>query len=101
MTGPRITIIGSALSGNKGASAMLEAAIQSLGERLDDPRFTLLSMYPREDAAQNPYPNLEILPANPRQLGVTINTLALAYRVLPFLRGTLRRHSRVIRALAE
>lgn len=101
MTGPRITIIGSALSGNKGASAMLEAAIQSLGERLDDPRFTLLSMYPREDAAQNPYPNLEILPANPRQLGVTINTLALAYRVLPFLRGTLRRHSRVIRALAD
>jgi len=101
MTGPRITIIGSALSGNKGASAMLEAAIQSLGERLDDPRFTLLSMYPREDAAQNPYPNLEILPANPRQLGVTINTVALAYRVLPFLRGTLRRHSRVIRALAD
>ncbi|WP_194383512.1 polysaccharide pyruvyl transferase family protein [Microbacterium luteum] len=101
MTGPRITIIGSALSGNKGASAMLEAAIQSLGERLDDPRFTLLSMYPREDAAQNPYPNLEILPANPRQLGVTINTLALMYSVLPFLRGTLRRHSRVIRALAE
>ncbi|MGL4257886.1 MAG: polysaccharide pyruvyl transferase family protein [Microbacterium sp.] len=101
MTGPRITIIGSALSGNKGASAMLEAAIQTLGERLDDPRFTLLSMYPAEDAAQNPYDNLEIVPANPRQLGITINTLALAYRVLPFLRTTLRRRSRAIRALAE
>lgn len=101
MTGPRITIIGSALSGNKGASAMLEAAIQTLGERLDDPRFTLLSMYPAEDAAQNVYPNLEIIPAAPRQLGVTINLLALAYRILPFLRRTLRSRSRAIRALAE
>lgn len=101
MTGPRITIIGSALSGNKGASAMLEAAIQTLGERLDDPQFTLLSMYPAEDAAQNVYSNLEIVPAAPRQLGVTINTLALAYRVLPFLRKTLRSKSRAIRAIAD
>ncbi|MEU1972493.1 polysaccharide pyruvyl transferase family protein [Microbacterium sp. NPDC019599] len=97
----RITIIGSALSGNKGASAMLEAAMQTLGERLDDPQFTLLSMYPVEDAAQNVYPNLEIVPAAPRQLGVTINSLALAYRILPFLRKTLRSRSRAIRALAE
>lgn len=101
MTGPRITIVGSALSGNKGASAMLEAAVQTLGERLDDPKFTLLSMYPAEDAAQNVYSNLEIVPAAPRQLGVTINTLALAYRILPFLRRTLRSRSRAIRALAE
>ncbi|MCR2813589.1 MULTISPECIES: polysaccharide pyruvyl transferase family protein [Microbacterium] len=101
MTSPHITIIGSALSGNKGASAMLEAAIQSLGERLDAPSFTLLSMYPAEDAAQNSHPNLEILPANPRQLGVTINTLALIYRVTPFLRGTLRRRSRAIAALTS
>ncbi|WP_214468398.1 polysaccharide pyruvyl transferase family protein [Microbacterium flavescens] len=101
MTGPRITIIGSALSGNKGASAMLEAAIQTLGERLDDPKFTLLSMYPEEDAAQNVYSNLEIVPAAPRQLGVTINALALAYRLLPFLRRTLRANSRAVRALAE
>ncbi|MEZ3159113.1 polysaccharide pyruvyl transferase family protein [Microbacterium sp. BWT-B31] len=101
MTGPRITIVGSALSGNKGASAMLEAAIQTLGARLDDPQFTLLSMYPAEDAAQNVYSNLEIVPAGPRQLGVTINSLALAYRVLPFLRRILRSRSRAIKALAE
>lgn len=101
MTGPRITIIGSAISGNKGASAMLEAAIQTLGGRLEDPHFTLLSMYPVEDAAQNHYPNLEIVAANPRQLGVSINALALAYRVLPFLRTTLRKRSRAIRAIAE
>ena len=39
MTPPRITIIGSALSGNKGASAMLEAAIQSSTARLGEVEF--------------------------------------------------------------
>ena len=101
MTTPRITIIGSALSGNKGAAAMLESAVQTLGDRLGDVEFTLLSMYPREDAAQNHYDNLEIVSATPRQLGVTINLLALAYRVLPFLRGTIRKNSKAIGALAE
>ncbi|MGM1017690.1 MAG: polysaccharide pyruvyl transferase family protein [Actinomycetota bacterium] len=101
MTTPRITIIGSALSGNKGAAAMLESAIQTLGDRLGDVEFTLLSMYPREDAAQNHYSNLEIVAAKPRQLGITINVLALAYRVLPFLRGTIRKRSKAIRALAS
>lgn len=101
MTTPRITIIGSALSGNKGAAAMLESAVQTLGERLGDVEFTLLSMYPTEDAAQNHYDNLEIVAAKPRQLGVTINSLALAYRLLPFLRGPIRKRSRAIRALVE
>lgn len=101
MTPPRITIIGSALSGNKGASAMLEAAIQTLSARLGDVNFTLLSMYPDEDAARNIFPNLEVVAADARQLGVSINSLALAYRVLPFLRRTLRRRSRAIDALVE
>lgn len=101
MTTPHITIIGSALSGNKGAAAMLESAIQTLGERLDNPRFTLFSMYPREDREQNHYENLDIVAANPKQLGVTINTLALAYRILPFLRPLLRKRSKAIAALAS
>lgn len=101
MTTPRITIIGSALSGNKGAAAMLESAVQTLGERLGDVEFSLLSMYPAEDAAQNHYDNVEVIPAKPRQLGVTINVLALAYRLLPFLRNTIKRRSRAIRAIAE
>lgn len=101
MNTPRITIIGSALSGNKGASAMLESAIQTLEHRLGEVDFTLFSMYPREDAAQNRYENLEIVAANPRQLGVTINLLALAYRMLPFMRGTIRKRSRAVRALVE
>ncbi|WP_341856565.1 polysaccharide pyruvyl transferase family protein [Brachybacterium sp. GPGPB12] len=100
MSTPRITVIGSALSGNKGAAAMLESAVQTLGERLGEVQFTLLSMYPEEDRAQNPYPNLEVVAADPKTLGVTINSLALAHRSLPPLRGLLRRHP-AIRALAD
>lgn len=98
---PHIAIIGSALSGNKGAAAMLESAIHTLRDRLPEPRFTLFSMYPEEDAAQNYDVDLEIIPAAPKQLGVTINTLALAYRLLPFLRPLLRRSSRSVAALVS
>lgn len=100
-TSPRITIIGSALSGNKGAAAMLESAVQTLSERLGDVRFTLLSMYPAEDRAQNTHHNVEIVAATPRQLGVTINSLALAYRLFPFLRRSIRQRSKAISALVE
>lgn len=100
-TTAHVAIIGSALSGNKGAAAMLESAVQTLGDRLGDVRFTLLSMYPAEDRAQNPYPNLDIVAANPRQLGITINSLALAYRLLPFLRKTIRSRSKAVRALVD
>ncbi len=97
----RIAIIGSALSGNKGAAAMLESAVQTLGERVPDVGFTLFSMYPAEDRALVEDPRIEIVPAAPRQLGVTINLLALLFRVLPPLRGLLRRRSRAVRALVE
>lgn len=100
MTRPRITIIGSALSGNKGAAAMLESAVQTLDARLGDVDFTLLSMYPDEDRAQNHYPNLSVVRADPARLGVVINSLALAHRLLPFARPLLRRHP-AVRALAD
>ncbi|WP_375000328.1 polysaccharide pyruvyl transferase family protein [Aeromicrobium sp. CTD01-1L150] len=100
-SGPRVTIIGSALSGNKGAAAMLESAMQTLDEKVGDVDVTLLSMYPAEDAAQNHYPNLSIVPAAPRQLGVTINLLALLYFLLPPLRPVLRKRSKAIAALTS
>ena len=101
MTRPaRIAVIGSALSGNKGASAMLESAIQTLDERLGEVEFTLLSMYPEEDREQNPYPNLTVVKADPAELGVVINSLALLHRLLPPLRPLLRR-KKSVRALAE
>ena len=74
--------------------------MQTLTERLGEVRFTLLSMYPEEDRAQNPYPNLEVVAADPKTLGVTINSLALAHRLLPPLRPLLRRHE-AIRALED
>ncbi|WP_341953817.1 polysaccharide pyruvyl transferase family protein [Salinibacterium sp. TMP30] len=101
MTAPHITIIGSALAGNKGASAMLESAIQTLSPRIPGVSFTLLSMYPEEDRAQNVYDNLDIVAAQPRQLGVTINSLALLYRVIPPLRPLIRKKSKAIAAVAK
>ncbi|WP_307783955.1 MULTISPECIES: polysaccharide pyruvyl transferase family protein [unclassified Salinibacterium] len=101
MTAPHVTIIGSALAGNKGASAMLESAIQTLEPRLPGVTFTLLSMYPEEDRAQNTYTNLEIVAAKPAQLGVAINSLALLYRILPPLRPVIRKNSKAIGALVR
>lgn len=97
----QIAIIGSALSGNKGAAAMLEAAIEGLTQRIPDARFVLFSMYPDEDRKLNGYPNLEIVEASPIQLGVIINSLALAYKLMPPMRPFLVRHSRAIAALAS
>ncbi|KPQ21804.1 MAG: hypothetical protein HLUCCX21_06690 [Porphyrobacter sp. HL-46] len=85
-----IVIIGSALSGNKGAASMLEAALAGLTQRMPDASFTLLSMYPEEDAALNTYSALEVVDARPLTLGVTINSCALAYAMLPPLRPLLR-----------
>jgi len=101
MTAPHVSIIGSALSGNKGAAAMLESSVESILAEFPDASFTLFSMYPAEDRRQNPYPQLEIIDARPRPLGTTINLLALLYRILPPLRSLLRRRSRSIGALAR
>lgn len=95
----RIAIIGSALSGNKGAAAMLESAIQTLDD--GNTEFTLLSMYPRSDAQQNQYKNLNIVDASPIELGVVINSLALLYRIIPPLRSFILQRSPAVKALVE
>ncbi|WP_226638598.1 polysaccharide pyruvyl transferase family protein, partial [Novosphingobium profundi] len=96
-----VAIIGSALSGNRGASAMLEAAIEGISRRIPDARFTLFSMYPDEDRALNHYPNLTIVPAGPLRLGIVINSLALLYWLLPPLRSVLARSCGAIKALRD
>ena len=80
---------------------MLESSIQTLEARLPGVKFTLLSMYPTEDRQQNHYKNLEIVAANPKQLGVSINSLALLYRLLPPLRPLIRNRSKAIKALVS
>lgn len=97
----RYAIIGSAFAGNKGAAAMLESAVQQISARDPEARFVLLSMYPRSDAEQNPYRTLRVLDANPMRLGVVLNSAALLHRVLPPLRGALRRAVPELRALVE
>jgi colanic acid/amylovoran biosynthesis protein len=97
----KATIIGSALAGNKGAAAMLESSVQELSAREPGSRFTLLSVYPSEDRRQNGYPQLEVLDARPLRLGVLINGAALLHRLVPPLRGLLRRRVPEVRALVE
>lgn len=97
----RYAIIGSALAGNKGAAAMLESAVQKIGERDPEARFVLLSMYPRSDAEQNTYPAMTVLDASPLRLGVLLNSAALLHRLLPPLRGTIQNAVPEIKALAN
>jgi colanic acid/amylovoran biosynthesis protein len=96
-----VAIIGSALTGNKGAAAMLEATVEGLAERVPGVRFTLFSMYPDDDRASNRYQSLEIVAADPLRLGLGINTLALLHRLLPPLRSWIERKSAAIGALAK
>lgn len=94
-------IIGSTLSGNKGAAAMLESAMQTLGREYPGSHFTLLSYLPVErERALNPYKRLTILKASPLYLGLVINPLALLYAVLPPLRGVIRKNKQIA-ALAQ
>lgn len=96
----KYAVIGSALSGNKGAAAMLESAVQQLSTRDPEARFALLSMYPRSDAAQNEYRTMTVLNAAPLRLGVLINGAALLHRLLPPLRSAIEDAVPEVRALA-
>ena len=97
----KVVIIGSALSGNKGAAAMLESSIQTISERLEDVEFTLLSMYQISDAALNEYPRLRVVDAKPLVLGLIINPAALLYKTLPFTHSFWKNRIPAVRALAE
>ena len=94
----KIVIIGSTLTGNKGAAAMLESSIQTLSNA----DFTLLTYQPVvEEEKYNQYKNLKIIRADALFLGVIINLLALIYKILPSLRPLLKKRSKSIKTLAE
>jgi polysaccharide pyruvyl transferase WcaK-like protein len=97
----KIVSIGPALSGNKGAAAMIESAVQTLSKEYPKAQFTLLSCYPSEDKRINPYENLEVLNSSPLYLALIINPAALLYRVFPFLRKFISKKVPEIKALAE
>lgn len=95
----KIAIIGSTLTGNKGAAAMLESSIQTLGSNKE---FFLFTYQPvREESKNNPYQNLIILRADALFLGIVINSLALIHRLFPFLRSFLENNSISIKTLVD
>lgn len=95
----QFSVIGSALSGNKGAASMLESAIQNITDDFPNSKFVLFSMYPKADLALNRFANLEILNASPLRLALIINPLAALFRLIPLLRPFLRKRSRSVSAL--
>ena len=97
----KVAIIGSALSGNKGAAAMLESAVSHLSARNPGVEITHLSMYPRSDAALNAYGNVRVLNAAPLRLGIAINGGALLWRMLPFLRRRIGKAVPEVEAIAD
>jgi polysaccharide pyruvyl transferase WcaK-like protein len=97
----RYAVIGAALSGNKGAAAMLESTVQHLSESDPAAHFDVLTVYPRSDAALNEHPNVSILDASPLRLGVVINGASLAHRVLPPLRDRIEKSVPEVGAIAE
>lgn len=97
----KVSIIGSTLSGNKGAAAMLESSIQNLMKKDKNTEFYLFSYLPLSvENSNNSFNNLQILKASPLYLGLVINPLALFYRILPFVRPLLRKNKQ-IKVLSE
>lgn len=91
----RVAVVGSALSGNKGAAAMLESVVRLVTDRRPDARFVLLSMYARSDEEANTHPNLAVLPASAPRLLLLTCPAALLHRLAP------RARRRVERAVPE
>lgn len=97
-----IAILGASISGNKGAEAMLRATVHHIAKRIPNSRFSLLSVYPREDRALNPDQRIAILPFTPIWL-LFIIPLCCLYYIFGLLRIP-RRFFRVvspIRALLD
>jgi colanic acid/amylovoran biosynthesis protein len=94
-------IVGPALTGNKGAAAMLESSIQTLTVAYPNSEFVLLSTYPEEDAKLNTLKNLKIVSSKPLYLGLVVNPAAIAWRVLPPVRKLLLRKIPALKAYTE
>ena len=98
----RFAIIGTALSGNKGAAGMAIALIQNLSRLHPGARFSLLSYFPKSDRRLNHYPGVEIVSATPLALLCCFPLAAVAFllRVCSLPLGPLRRIP-TLRAIVE
>ena len=68
MSPRRVSIIGAALSANKGAAAMVETVVTRVPEYLGETQFSLLSTYPTDDAAKNVHANMSVVGLEPLRL---------------------------------
>jgi coenzyme F420-reducing hydrogenase beta subunit len=78
----KISIIGPTISGNKGASAMFESAVQTISERFPETEYILLSYYPKKDKLRNKFKNVKVLSASPLYLGIILVPLSILYAIL-------------------
>jgi colanic acid/amylovoran biosynthesis protein len=72
-----VVLMGATITGNRGAESMLRAAVQRIPEFQPATRFTLLSLYPKDDIAENRDPALEIIPFSPVHMVFVAFPLAL------------------------
>ncbi len=96
----KYVVVASTFTGNLGAASMLEAAIQTISAKDQHAEFTVLTVYPKQDALANTYKNVQVLSAKPLTLALYINPLALLYKLLVPLRAVLKRQKHV-RAIVE
>lgn len=96
-------IIGPTISGNKGAAAMYEAAVQTLTKKYPRSKFYLFSYYPKADRKLPKFENVEVVNASPKRLVLFIVPLAFVYGVFQKLHIPTfpLRKIKVIKALSK
>ena len=83
----RVSIVGGALSANKGAAAMVETVIARMPAEMGDCRFTLLTTYPQADAPKVPHDaDVDVVGLQPLRLALVEFPVALVARVARLVR---------------
>ena len=81
-----ISILAANFAGNKGAAAMLQSSIKNISSKVEGVQYKLLSVYPEEDRAQNPYENLEVVSCKPEKTIFITFPLAILYRIFHWVK---------------
>jgi polysaccharide pyruvyl transferase WcaK-like protein len=80
--GPRIVLLGATITGNRGAESMLRAAVQHVRDSVPGVKFSLLSLYPRDDRKENTDPDLEVVDFSPIFFVFAAFPMAMALAIL-------------------
>ncbi|OQY21616.1 MAG: hypothetical protein B6I34_07030 [Anaerolineaceae bacterium 4572_32.1] len=89
-----IAIIGTTLSGNKGAAAMLLSGVENISKLVHNPQFKVFSIYPQEDRQVNRDERIKIVSAKPLALLMAVPLAFLWWMLaqLDLSPGLLRRN---------